>query len=119
MPSFDREEVNEYADIIIPTGLDVMRNALVANANCVIAIGGGAGTLSEIAYAWTLKRMIVAFKNVEGWSAKIADTKIDDRKRYDFEDRVFGVENEAEAIKIIKEKIDLYNEYHKGIKILR
>ena len=53
VPSFDINEVNEFADIVIPTGLDVMRNALVANASAVVAIGGGAGTLSEMAFAWT------------------------------------------------------------------
>ena len=43
VPSFDTETANEYADIVIPTGLDVMRNALVANAYAVIGVGGGAG----------------------------------------------------------------------------
>ena len=36
VPSFDTEIANEYADISVPTGLDVMRNALVANADAVI-----------------------------------------------------------------------------------
>lgn len=43
IPSFDIHEANKYADIVIPTGLDMMRNALVANASAVIAVGGGAG----------------------------------------------------------------------------
>ena len=36
VPSFDVNEVNEFADIVIPTGLDVMRNALVANASAIV-----------------------------------------------------------------------------------
>ena len=118
LPSFNHKEVNPYADIVIPTGLDVMRNALVANAKCVIAIGGGAGTLSEIAFAWSLKRMIIAFKNVDGWSSKVADTKMDHRVRYNFEDKVFGVESAKEAIDIINKKLDLYDKHHEGIELL-
>ena len=40
VPSFDTETANEFADIVIPTGLDMMRNALVANAYAVIGVGG-------------------------------------------------------------------------------
>lgn len=119
VPSFDIHEANKYADIVIPTGLDMMRNALVANASAVVAVGGGAGTLSEMALAWSLKRLIVAFKNVDGWSGKLADMRLDHRVRYPFEDdKVFGVETAEQAIKILNEKIELYKEYHKGIKLL-
>ena len=52
VPSFDAETANAYADIAIPTGIDMMRNALVANADAVIGIGGGAGTMCEFAFAW-------------------------------------------------------------------
>ena len=36
------------------------RNALVANSEAVVAVGGGAGTLSEIAFAWQFNRLILA-----------------------------------------------------------
>ena len=43
---------NQYLDIIIRTGQGHMRNVLVVqSAEAVIAIGGGYGTLSEIAIA--------------------------------------------------------------------
>lgn len=46
---------NPYLGIVIPTGLGIARNALVVAAgDAVIAVGGGYGTLSEIAIA--LKR---------------------------------------------------------------
>ena len=117
IPSFDRSKANIYADIIIPTGLDVMRNMLVANADAVIAIGGGAGTLSEIAIAWSLYRLIIAFKNVDGWSAKLADLKIDSRTRYDISnDRVYGVESVNEMIQVLSDKIAQYSRVHHGTK---
>jgi len=116
LPSFDVNIVNAYADVVIPTGLDMLRNALVANASAVIAVGGGAGTLSEIALAWSLKRLILAYSNADGWSGKVANTRMDERLRYPFEDdKVFGVTNADEAAKILNEKINLYNAYHKGI----
>ncbi|HEY8419973.1 MAG TPA: TIGR00725 family protein [Clostridia bacterium] len=117
LPMFSPLDANEYADIIIPTGLDVYRNVIIANsASALVAIGGGAGTLSEIANAWALHRLIIAYKNVEGWSAKVADTKLDHRIRYkDFEDKIFGVTDPKELVEILEKYLDKYNTYHKGI----
>lgn len=115
LPSFDRTQVNEFVDIAIPTGLDIMRNVLVANADAVIAVGGGAGTLSEVASAWTMKKLVLAFENVDGWSRKIANTKLDGKIRYTdlpFEDIIFGVSSAEEAIRVLKEKIGFYNRPH-------
>ena len=118
VPTFDTESANEFADIVIPTGLDLMRNAMVANAYAVVGIGGGAGTMSEYCYAWTMKRLVIAFKNSGGWSEKVADTKLDLKERYpEYEDdRVFGVTTAEEAVRILDEKIDLYKKRHGGIK---
>ncbi len=117
VPSFDTETANEHADIVIPTGLDVMRNALVANAYAVIGVGGGAGTLCEYAFAWALDRLIIAFENSGGWSEKLANTRMDSDIRYEDipEDRVYGVTEVADAIKILNENIDRYNKRHSGI----
>ncbi len=117
VPSFDINEVNEYADIVIPTGLDVMRNALVANASAVVAIGGGAGTLSEIAFAWTFGRLIIGISNVDGWSSKIAGCRVDDRIRYpEIEnDMVYPATSGEEVADILNKNIDKYYRRHKGI----
>lgn len=117
VPSFDTEIANEYADISVPTGLDVMRNALVANADAVVGIGGGAGTLCEYSYAWTFNRLLIAFKNSGGWSEKLADTRLDDVVRYAEieDDRVYGVTSADEALRLINERIALYTKRHQGI----
>ncbi len=112
IPSFDKNESNGLADIIISTGLDINRASIVANADFVVAIGGGAGTLAEIASAWMLMRPIAAFNNVEGWSKKVAGTKIDTRIRYKFDDHIYSVATAADLIKVISEKIELYDKYH-------
>jgi predicted Rossmann-fold nucleotide-binding protein len=61
--------------------LDQARNLIVAISDAIVAIGGGGGTLSEIAYAWSLKRLIIAF-DLPGWSGLLADKIIDKRIRY-------------------------------------
>jgi uncharacterized protein (TIGR00725 family) len=52
LPGTDRAAANDWVTIAIPTGLGELRNGLVVRAaDVVIAIGGGPGTLSEIALA--------------------------------------------------------------------
>ncbi len=52
LPGEDDREANPWVQIVLPTGLGEARNALVVRAGVgVIAIGGGYGTLSELAFA--------------------------------------------------------------------
>jgi uncharacterized protein (TIGR00725 family) len=52
LPGADRAAANPHVDLAIPTGLGEARNVLVARAGAaLVAIGGGYGTLSEIAFA--------------------------------------------------------------------
>jgi uncharacterized protein (TIGR00725 family) len=52
LPGRDRAAANRYGDVAIATGLGEARNALVVRAaDVLIAVGGGYGTLSEIALA--------------------------------------------------------------------
>jgi len=52
LPGDDPDEANEYVQMAIATGLGHARNAILAcTADGVIALGGGLGTLSEIALA--------------------------------------------------------------------
>jgi uncharacterized protein (TIGR00725 family) len=119
IPSFNADDANEYADIAIGTGLDVFRNVLVANASAVVSIGGGAGTLTEMCNAWALKRMVVAFNNVDGWSGKVAGTRLDTRTRYENipDDKIYSVSSAEELIKILEERLHLYNSFHTNIPI--
>ena len=90
----------------------------MANSDAVIAIGGGAGTLSEMTNAWPLKRLMIAFSNVDGWSAKVADTRLDHRIRYPEieEDRIFGVTSADEAMAVLEKYLNLYTGTHSGKK---
>lgn len=52
LPGSDRRAANEWVDVAIPTGLGELRNGLIVRAaEALIAVGGGPGTLSEIALA--------------------------------------------------------------------
>jgi uncharacterized protein (TIGR00725 family) len=52
LPGTDREDANGWVVLALPTGLGEARNALIVRAaDAVVAIGGGWGTLSEIAFA--------------------------------------------------------------------
>jgi uncharacterized protein (TIGR00725 family) len=52
LPGADRGAANPFVDIAVPTGLGEARNALVVRAaDVLIAVGGGYGTLSEVALA--------------------------------------------------------------------
>lgn len=72
------------ADIVIPSGLERgggRETVLVLSCDAIIAISGGSGTLTEMAIAYQADIPIVAIKGVGGWSDKLADTYLDDRKR--------------------------------------
>jgi uncharacterized protein (TIGR00725 family) len=81
LPTLDPDTANPFIDVVIPTGMHYARNALVVGAgDVVVAVGGGSGTLSEIALAWQLGKPIVALACTEGWAAQLAGRRLDERR---------------------------------------
>ena len=102
IPQNDKSEANEFCDIIIPTGIGLMRDFLnVLSADGVIAIGGGSGTLSEICAAYMYSKPIVVLKNSGGTATKFTDQYLDHRKNV----KIIGVETPKDAVELIFEKI--------------
>lgn len=63
LPGKDPDDANPFIDIPIATGLGEMRNLLIIRAaSAAIAIGGGYGTLSEIALALKTSKPVVGLK---------------------------------------------------------
>jgi uncharacterized protein (TIGR00725 family) len=63
LPGDDADDANEYIDVAIATGLGHARNAILARtADGVVALGGGLGTLSEIALALRHRRPTIGIK---------------------------------------------------------
>ena len=59
LPDDDWAAANPYVSIPLASGLGVARNAVIARASfCLIAIGGGYGTLSEIAFGLQFGRPV-------------------------------------------------------------
>lgn len=60
LPGRDRAAANAWVDVALPTGLGELRNGLVVRAaDAVVAVGGGYGTLSEVALALKLDVPVV------------------------------------------------------------
>ncbi len=117
LPGHDPAEANAHVDIVIPSGLDHVRNSVVAHADAMIAIGGGAGTMSEICLAWIYKRLIIAMR-VDGWSGRVAGQRIDDRIRYAHEpdDQVFGADSAEHALSVLTARLPRYTGQHHGVR---
>jgi uncharacterized protein (TIGR00725 family) len=60
LPGSDARDANAYIDVPLATGMGEMRNALIVRvAGAIVAIGGGTGTLSEIALALRIGTPVV------------------------------------------------------------
>ncbi|MFX1329555.1 MAG: TIGR00725 family protein [Promethearchaeota archaeon] len=100
IPFVEKSAANKYIDLVIPCPFSQARNIVVVLAGDVcLAIAGKAGTLSEISFAWIYEKPIIALTNVDGWSSKIANQKLDDRRN----DKIYGVKTPQEAIEKIME----------------
>ncbi|OQX81695.1 MAG: TIGR00725 family protein [Candidatus Omnitrophica bacterium 4484_70.1] len=68
LPTFDESVANPYLDVKIPTGLGYARNFLIVRAaDCLIAVDGKYGTLSEIAFALNEGKRVYG---IDTWNIK-------------------------------------------------
>jgi uncharacterized protein (TIGR00725 family) len=84
-------------DIVIPTGSERgggREFVLVLACDAVIALAGGSGTLNEITIAYMADIPIIALRGFAGWSDKLADQYLDERKRR----KIFGVDTPEAAV---------------------
>ncbi|WP_248896766.1 TIGR00725 family protein [Haloplanus halobius] len=59
LPTADPDDANPYVDTAIATGMAHARNAMVVmNGDAVVAVGGSAGTLSELGFAGVFDRPV-------------------------------------------------------------
>jgi hypothetical protein len=75
LPSADRRDANEFVDVAVATGLGHARNALVVmNGDAVVAVDGGAGTLSELGYAGVFDRPVAGLGTHDAPGVEAVDT---------------------------------------------
>ncbi len=70
--------------VLIPCGLEIgggREFTLVLSCDVIIAIGGGSGTLTEMAIAYQAGIPIIVIDKFDGWAKKLSNKYIDDRKR--------------------------------------
>lgn len=78
LPDPDPAAANAHAGLVIATGIGVARNALIARAAlCLIAIGGGYGTLSEIAFGMQFGKPVFGLENAPAVDGMIRPDSLD------------------------------------------
>ena len=81
LPDDKPDSANPFVDTAVATGQGIARNIIIVRtANVIIAAGGGAGTLSEIAFAWQLDKKVLCVTLFEGWAKELAGRSLDGRK---------------------------------------
>lgn len=103
----DKKIYQNDADVIISTGLDRgggREFVLALSCDAIIAIGGGSGTLTELAIAYQGDIPLVVIENTKGWADQLANKCLDARNRQ----IVNGVKTPEDAVQLA---IELGKEY--------
>lgn len=102
LPGVDPAWGNAYLDVVLPTGMGLARNAVIArSALGVFAVGGQSGTLSEMAFAWQMGKPIVALTEAGGWGARLAGEALDDRRN----DVVIAADTVEDAVRSMRDAV--------------
>ncbi len=98
VPWESHKKVNDYADIVVATGIGWSRNSININScDGAIIVGGGAGTLNEATYAYMMSKPIVALTPSGGMALELANRYFDVRKT----EYIYGAETAKEAVDLI------------------
>lgn len=100
----ERNKTNRYVDIEVVSGVIncAEESIIISMCDGLIAIGGGSGTLQEIAIAYRNKKPIIAIKGRNGWATKLANTYLDERQFI----KIDSADTPKEAINMLLKKID-------------
>jgi uncharacterized protein (TIGR00725 family) len=85
LPGLDRDDANPHLSVAVPTGMGQGRNLLlVRSSDALVAVGGGFGTLSEIALALRTGTPVIGLAT---WSLRFGDRPVE----------AFGVADDADT----------------------
>lgn len=95
----ERLTSNDFTDIEVVSGMEGCgeETMLILSCDGIIAVGGGAGTLQELAIAYRNKKPVVILDTGYGWASKLANIYLDDRKRVKF----FSAKTPKEALNLL------------------
>jgi hypothetical protein len=95
VPQDDKRAANEFCDAVIATGMGFARDFVTSySADAIIIVGGGSGTMIEVAAAYQKGIPIIALKGTGGMADRLVDTYIDDRKV----ERILGENTPQKAV---------------------
>lgn len=99
-----RNQANKYVDVEIVSGMINCAEEAIIISMCdgLIIIGGGSGTLQEIAIAYRNKKPMVAITSISGWGEKLANSYLDQRQLIKIEEAVSPKEAMTLLLKRIK-----------------
>jgi len=82
IPQDEFSFANGFCDVVICTGIGYARDFMIASsADGIIAIGGGVGTLIEMAAGYMIKKSIVVIAGSGGVADTYAGKYLDERNR--------------------------------------
>ena len=97
IPQDDKTEANSSCDVVIATGIGYARDFVTAcSADAVIIVGGGAGTLIEVAAAYQKRIPIIAVKGTGGVADQYGNGYMDGRQT----ERILLADSPVEAVKV-------------------
>lgn len=98
-----RKQSNKYVDVEIVSGMvnSGEESLIISMSDGIIAIGGGSGTLQEIATAYRNKKPIVAIKGIPGWADKVAGSYLDEREIIKIE----AAESPEKALELLMKRL--------------
>ncbi|MDO8657759.1 MAG: TIGR00725 family protein [Candidatus Levybacteria bacterium] len=101
----ERNQTNNYVDVEVVSGMINCGEEAIIISMCdgIIAIGGGSGTLQEIATAYRNKKPVVALNGVDGWANKVAGKYLDERELVKIE----LADSPKEALKLLLGKLNI------------
>lgn len=94
--------------VLIPCGLEIgggREFSLVLSCDVIIAIGGGSGTLTEMAIAYQANIPIIVIDRFKGWSKRLCNKYLDERRRL----KCISVSTPSDAVKTAIELVERRN----------
>lgn len=101
-----RNQSNKYIKVeVVTNGYPTNEESvLIGMSDVIVMIGGGAGTLIELAISYRQSKPIIIIKNTGGWSDKIINPYLDERKRT----QIKFVDSSKEAIQVLIKEVNKY-----------
>jgi hypothetical protein len=97
IPQEDKAAANAFCDVVVASGLGFARDFITAySADVIVIVGGGAGTMIEVAAAYQKQIPIVAVNGTGGTADSVSGTYIDDRKL----ERILGESSPEKAVNV-------------------